>query len=64
MITPTGMRPLDVWTAVLTVVCLVLLGIVVYLVLRPAPLPRIVDEHGTNLVYRCPGDPRCTPVVR
>ena len=28
----------------------------------PPVVPRIVDEHGNNLVYQCPGDPRCTPL--
>lgn len=43
-------------------VAIVVLGVVVaVLLLRPAPVPRILDEHGNNLVYQCPGDPRCTP---
>jgi hypothetical protein len=28
----------------------------------PPVVPRILDEHGNNLVYQCPGDPRCTPL--
>lgn len=39
-----------------------LLLVIVALLLRPQPrIPRIVDEHGNNLVYQCPGDPRCNP---
>ena len=48
------------------VVAVLLMVIVVLLVTRPSSqpaIPRIVDEHGNNLVYQCPGDPRCTPTV-
>lgn len=48
----------------LTTVTIILLVALVYQVTRPPRLPRIIDEHGNNLVYTCPGDPRCTPVVR
>jgi hypothetical protein len=44
----------------------VLLTYIALMMFTPAPtpqyvVPRIVDEHGNNLVYVCPGDPRCTP---
>jgi len=45
---------------VLVVIAALLLTIVV-LLLRPAPMPRILDEHGNNIVYHCPEDPRCHP---
>jgi hypothetical protein len=46
------------------IVVLVLVVVVVVLVVtRPTQqsIPRIVDERGNNLVYQCPGDPRCVP---
>jgi hypothetical protein len=45
------------------VVAVLLVVIVVLVMSRPAqpPVPRVVDEHGNNLVYQCPGDPRCDP---
>ncbi len=36
--------------------------LVILLMTRPAApqaIPVILDEHGNNLVYQCPGDARC-----
>lgn len=40
------------------------IGFQAYLAFRPQPIPRILDEHGNNILFTCPGDPRCTPVAR
>ncbi len=49
----------------LIAIVLLLAAIVFLLATRPAAapaMPRIVDEHGNNLVYQCPSpDPRCSP---
>ena len=50
---------------VILVALLLLVGLLaaIWIVKATAPpvVPRILDERGNNLVYQCPGDPRCTP---
>jgi hypothetical protein len=51
-------------TRLLLGLIVILLAVLIYTMTRPRPLPRILDEHGNNILYTCPGDPRCTPVTR
>jgi hypothetical protein len=43
-------------------VSVVLVAVMIHLARRQS-IPRIVDEHGTNLAYVYPDDPRCHPTA-